>query len=358
MGVVKLTRVKRLLFISYIKRFWFLSFLIFVSCHRQSVNTKEILAEQERLLNLQKDNKSSQVRKFAITSKIAQNYITLHKEDDAILFLTDHVAQHSGDEYNAYYLLMTAFAYMRQGSPLLSEYYFDRILKNYEDLTVKDQSLHFLCLQNLIEISKTPQNKIKYFNDLIKRFPNLVSTTELYLRRAIEYEKLNEWDSALDSYATFLQQPDSASIQIMDEPNAYKRARQLVGYSRSKRDWTFATLEELTSSVKTAIRKYDWRALDRYKAKVNFFSMSWKQDEIDPNAQEEFSMRSFMRGNLIHTESKVELGTKSSEGFLRTWGWSQYVSVWYLYFRRVNYPIDPEINGNWEWAGIYMGEKI
>lgn len=329
-----------------------------LSC--KSANKKELLLrkEQLQLLTLSRDGTKSRASQFAITSKIAQNYIILNEEDDAIIYLTDYVAQHSNDEFNGYYLLMVAFAYMRQGASLLAEYYFDNVLKNYEDLLVKGQSIHLVSLKNLAEISTSSDARIKYFNMLLERFPDKVSTTELYLRRAVEYEKLNEWDKALDSYSTFLKQPDSASVQYVDDPNAYKRARQLVGYSRSKRDWTFSTLEELESAVRTAIRKYDWRSLDRYKAKVNFFSMSWKQDEIDPNSQEEFSMRSFMRGNLIHCDNKIELGASASEGYLRTWGWSQYVSVWYLYFRKVNYPIDPEINGNWEWAGIYMGERL
>ncbi|MDR1596788.1 MAG: tetratricopeptide repeat protein, partial [Treponema sp.] len=46
------------------------------------------------------------------------------------------------------------------------------------------------------------------------------------------------------------------------------------------------------------------------------------------------------------------------EAYLRTWGWSQYISTWYLYFRKINFPSDPEIHGRWEWAGIYYGEKF
>ncbi|MCI6442425.1 MAG: tetratricopeptide repeat protein, partial [Spirochaetia bacterium] len=47
-----------------------------------------------------------------------------------------------------------------------------------------------------------------------------------------------------------------------------------------------------------------------------------------------------------------------TEAYLRTTGWSNYVNVWYLYFRKVNFPADPEIHGRWEWAGIYYGEKL
>ena len=86
--------------------------------------------------------------------------------------------------------------------------------------------------------------------------------------------------------------------------------------------------------------------------------MSWKQDEIDPNSQEEFSMKSFMRGNKVRYNKELDSSSNSKEAYLKTWGWSQYVSVWYLYFRKVNYPVDPDIHGNWEWAGIYLGERM
>ncbi|WP_237706474.1 hypothetical protein [Treponema sp. JC4] len=86
--------------------------------------------------------------------------------------------------------------------------------------------------------------------------------------------------------------------------------------------------------------------------------MSWKQDEMDANAQEEFSMRSFMRGNRIRFADSLDPSSTPSEAYLRTTGWSTYVPVWYLYFRKVNFPLDSDIHGNWEWAGIYMGEKL
>lgn len=363
--------------------------LALISCKKEDKSVAKLKAEQETLLTILKNGQDNTLDKrqekeqnkdfrqekygndardntskeektvhYALMNKIASNYLTLKEEQNAILFLTSYVDKNPKDSYNPYWLLLTSYAYMNIDCAPIAEYYFDRVLQNYQDLLVKGQSLHLLALKNLIRISKNPQNRIKYFCTLIDNFSNEVEPTEVYLRLAIEYEKVNEWDNALASYTTFLSQPNSASIQIADEPNAYKRARQLVGFSNSARDWTFPSLQSLEKAVETAINNYDWRSLDKYKAKVNFFSMSWKQEEIDPNAQEEFSMRSFMRGNKVHCAKRLDRDTTSSEAYLRTWGWSQYVSVWYLYFRKVNYPIDPDINGNWEWAGIYMGEKI
>lgn len=333
--------------------------LLFISCgNTEDAKTAAIKKSQTELYSLLEKPELESVSRYAIVNQIATNLIALNDQQGLILFLTDWVEKHPDDTYNAYWLLMTAMTYLSNGAEPVAEYYFDRILINYQDLLVKGASIHFTCLQNLIQISTNPRSRIHYFNELINRFPTNVSITELYLRLALEYEKESEWDDALKAYSMFLAQPDSSTIQIAGEPNAYKKARQLVGFSNSAKDWTFESLPALEQAVKRAITNYDWRSLDKYRASVNFFSMSWKQDEMDPNAQEEFSMRNFMRGNRVRYSKELDEMTTSNEAYLRTWGWSQYVSVWYLYFRKVNFPLDPDIHGNWEWAGIYIGEKL
>ncbi|MBP3710317.1 MAG: tetratricopeptide repeat protein [Treponema sp.] len=328
------------------------------SCTMHGTTTQSIEKEQQQLKALLKNETRNSGSRYAIVNQIANNMLTMHDYQSAILFLTDWVQKHPSDAYNSYWLLMTAYAYLSINAEPFAEYYFDRIFRQYPDLLVKGQSVHFLCLRNLIQISKVPSKRIKYFNEIINRFPSDVSTTELYLRRALEYEKDNDWEPALRSFALFLAQPDASTIQIAGEPNAYNEARQLVDFNNSSKDWTFETLESLERSVKSAIRNYDWRALDSYRAKINFFYMSWNQDATDPNSQQEFSMRLYMRGQPISYSDKLEMGTTPNEAYLRTRGWSQYAPVWYFYFRRVNFPIDQAIHSTWEWAGIYIGERL
>ena len=313
---------------------------------------------QEQLRALLDSPNLNEKQQYSIINQLANKYLLEKDYQGLVLFLTDHVEQNPNDTYNSYWLLMTAYAYLSMGAEPVAEYYFDRILQQCQDLLVKGNSVHFMCLQNLIQISKTPSHRIKYFNELITRFPDDINTTELYLHLATEYENDSQWDQALKNYTLFLQQPDASTIQIPGEPDAYKDARHFVDFNNSSKDWTFESLPALEEAVRKAIKNYDWRALDRYKAKVNFFSMSWKQDEMDANAQEEFSMRSFMRGNRIRVSDTLDEASNPNEAYLRTWGWSTYIPVWYLYFRKVNFPVDPDIHGNWEWAGIYMGNKL
>ncbi len=318
-------------------------------------NTNNTMSELQHLLETQVLNGK---QRYSIINQMANNYLSCKDYQSLILFLTEWVENNPDDMYNSYWLLMTAFAYLSTGAEPIAEYYFDRILRQCQDLLVKGNSVHFMCLQNLIQISKTPANRIEYFNDLINRFPEKINTTELYLRLAIEYQKISQWEQALHSYSLFLEQPDSSIIQIPGEPDAYKNARHFVDFNNSSKDWTFESLPALEQAVKKAIRNYDWRTLDKYKAKVNFFTMSWRQDENDANAQEETSMASWARGKRIRFSDTLDDASNPNEAYLRTWGWNNYVSVWYLYFRKVDFPVDPDIHGNWEWAGIYLGNKL
>lgn len=336
--------------------------LAFVLCFNLGAKNAKDTA-QEQLLALMNDSSLSDESHWAILKKIAAVLRSKKDYKTLIVFLTDYVEQHPDDIYDSYWLLMTAYIYLEQNAEKMAEYYFDRIIKNYNDLMIKDehgkeQSVHFLCFQHLIQISKTPRNRILYFNALINRFPADVNITELYYRLGKEYEKESDWEQSLKAFQLFLSQDDASTIRIAGDPDAYSYAKQLVDFDKSKKDWTFDSLEALESAVKKALTSYDSKKLDSYKSKVNFFAMSWKQDENSANAMENFSMRSFMHGNKIHFNDELDASSTPNEAYLRTWGWSVYINVWYLYFRKVNFPADPEIHGSWEWAGIYFGEKL
>lgn len=313
---------------------------------------------QNELFALLNKTAEDDERRFFIINQIASNYRKAKKDGELILFLTDYVKKHPQDKYNAYWLLLTAYVYQKEGAEPIAEMYFERIIKNYEDLTVQGKSIHIICLQNLVRISTSAENRIDYFKQLITHFPEQISKTELYMRLALEYEKTGEWYQALQSYSLFLGQEDASKIQIPGVPDAYEQARKLVDFNNSPKDWTFESLEALETAVKQSIAAYQFNTLDRYRSKVNFFAMSWKQDAGDPNTQVDFSMRDFGYGNRVRYNVQLSEASNPNEAYLRTWGWNSYVKIWYFYFRKVNFPLNPDIHGRWEWAGIYYGEKL
>lgn len=352
---------KRNFYINFGGFFAFCLFLpLFMNCSLLSTEVdtlKQFSNTQEELFHLLEKTPPTDERRFAIVNQIATNYRNEQMHNELIIFLTDHVEKNPDDKYNAYWLLLTAYVYQQEDANPIAEMYFERIIKNYGDLAVKGTSIHMLCLQNLVQLSTSPENRIEYFNQLITHFPDEVNKTELYARLAIEYENLAEWQLALQAYSLFLQQDDATDIQIVGIPDAHSRARRLVDLNNSPKDWTFESLEALESAIKHAISNYQYWTLDSYKA-VNFFAMSWRQTAGDKNTQDNFSMSDFGAGNRIFYNAELDESSTPNEAYLRTSGWSQYVTVWYFYFRKVNFPLDPEIHGRWEWAGIYYGEKL
>lgn len=342
----------------HLNKITFFAFCVYIlfafSCTQETTISKN----QKELFELLEKEKDNSQTSFSIINQIADSFRYQGDNQSLILFLTDFVEKNPDNPYNSYWLLLTAYTYMQENADSVAEYYFDRIIQNYDDLLVKGKSVHVLCLQNLIQISTSSDNRIYYFNQLITRFPDEVNITELYMRLAIEYEKIGDWEQALYTYSLFLERPDATTIQIPGIPDAYNKARKLIDFNNSPKDWTFESLESLEKAVKNAIARYSSTLLDKYRSKVNFFAMSWKQEETDTNSQKNFSMKDYMRGNRIRYSAKLDESSNPNEAYLRTTGWSQYINVWYLYFRKVNFPLDPEIHGRWEWAGIYFGEKL
>ncbi len=347
-------KIQKSLFLIYI----LFTLTIFSGCkvNNNSLSKADVQSQLKEILETQMLNPK---QKYEIVKQMTNNLMSEKDYQGVVIYLTNWVEENPEDIYNAYWLLMTAYCYMEMKAEPIAEYYFDKILQKCPDLYIKGKSAHFICLQNLIQISKTPSHRIKYFNELINRFPQEVNTTELYFRLAMEYEKDNQWEQVLKTYKLFLQQPDASLVQIAGEPDAYKNAKRIIDFNTSEKDWTYESVYDLESKIRKALKAYDWQTLDSMKAKVNFFTMSWKQDEIDNAAQEDFSMYNWMvNSENIKCADHLDESSNSSEAYLKTWGWNGNVSVWYFYFRKIDFPINPEINGNWEWAGIYIGNKL
>jgi tetratricopeptide (TPR) repeat protein len=292
---------------------------------------------------------------FSIIQEIANEYARLKEFGRLINFLTSWTSSHPEDPYAAYYLLMTAYAYNQQENSGVAALYYDRIIKNHPDLLVRGESIHFICLNQLITLMDNQQQRVWYYEELISRFPNRIDLGLNYFMLAQAYEGIGEWNLAIQSYTKFL--PYYGTV-IPGFPNAYTYAKQLVDFNNSPKDWTFENLTTLISAIKNALDTGNSFRLWQYRAKVNFFARSWEQEDADDAGMAEFNLSDFMRGNRIRYAPELDNDSNANEAYLRTWGWSQYISVWYFYFRKIYFPQDPEIHGHWEWAGVYYGEKF
>jgi tetratricopeptide (TPR) repeat protein len=317
-----------------------------------SRENREHFLELFRLLKMEEPGTEDE---FAVTREIAASFVRLKDFDRLIHFLSAEIINNPAHPYNAYYLLMIAYAYMRVDSLPIAAMYFDLIIENYPDLTINDESIHLVCLKHLIELNRSPERQVWYYKELISRFPDRIDPGAAYFMLGQSCERIGEWNSAIAAYTNYL--PYTGTI-IPGFPNADHYAKQQVDFSKSPKDWTFENLPALRKAIEDALDSENAALLRRYQAKVNFFARSWEQMEIYDSETAEFNFAEFMHNNRIKYAPAFDSASNATEAYLRTSGWSSYLEVWYLYFRKIYFPQDPEIHGRWEWAGIYYGEKF
>jgi hypothetical protein len=323
-----------------------------------SKEEREILRDLFSLLAVEKNPAGSDAadeHRFVIIREIANTYIRLKEYGKLINFLGERTIASPDDPYSGYYLLMIAYAYKQQEALPMAARFFELIINNYPDLTVNGESIHLACLDQLIGLTGNPEQKVHYYRELIDRFPEKIDMGTACFMLGQAYERIGEWNKAIEAYTRYL--PYTGAV-VPGFPNADNYAKQIVDFSNSPRDWTFETLGSLLENIQAALDSGNSARLWQYKAKVNFFARSWGQEETSDSGMAEFNLSEFMRSNRIYYAGSLDAGSNANEAYLKTWGWSQYISTWYFYFRKVYFPADPEIHGRWEWAGVYYGEKF
>ena len=309
----------------------------------------------KQLMHLLDEKQISCPDKFAIVQEICQSYIRHNAWGKLINFLGEYVDSNSSDPYNAYHLYTIALAYKTIDSKPVAAVYFDRIVKNFPDLVVKDESIHCSCLSELIISTSDPVQRINYRKELIARFPNKIDPGREYFLLGKDYEIIGEWNKAIESYRKYLPYYDSI---IPGYPEAFTWARNMVDFVNSPKDWTFENLDSLVITVKNALNSASAYKLSSLRAKVGFFAMSWHQNLNAGSSSVLFDFSPFIGGQPISYSPTLESISNSTEAYLRTWGWTDRTMGWTFYFRKINFPADPEIHGRWEWAGIYYGERV
>ena len=300
----------------------------------------------------------SSEEQFAVIREIANFYVKQKEYGKLINFLGSRVHKYPNDLYNTYYLFMIGYSYQQMDANPVAALYFDMIVKDYPDLKINDKSIHLACLNQLITLVNNPQQKVWYYEELISRFLDQIDPGVTYFMLAQAYEGIGEWNSAIKAYTQYLPYIGS---NVPGFPNADNYAKQQVDFNNSAKDWTFENLTSLVTAIKAALDAGSSNKLWQYHAKVNFFTRTWEQEDTSytgGTGNNVFDLSDFMRGNRIRYADNLDVSSNANEAYLRTWGWSQYISTWYLYFRKIYFPPDPEIHGRWEWAGIYYGEKF
>ncbi len=293
-------------------------------------------------------------RRFALCDQAIRNLQQTAQGAKLILILQDYLDIYPDDPYKAYYYSVIADYYRENDAVPLAKDYYKRILYNTQDLILGGKSIHLLILKDWLSVHETIDERITIYNMLIDNFPEQVNLGECYYYLAKAYENRGDFDDSLAYYNKYLNNPDHEIPGVVD---AYEEVLALVNFHNSDKSWTFETLDDLVNAVKYAIGSRRIYLLDRYQSD-NFFILSWSQKMMNLDEDVTIGDLTSYQYTRIYYSPTLESFSNEKEAYLKTWGWSYRVKPWYLYFKQVNYPQDPEINGRWEWVGIYMGQPL
>ncbi|MEE8441172.1 MAG: hypothetical protein V3S41_05575 [Spirochaetia bacterium] len=312
--------------------------------------------EARELMNLIRTESDPAVRAVAI-ERLSEFLFRDAGPERLIAYLTTVVEQHPDDPFGALYLYLVGQTYLGQGAGAPARHYFERVVHGYADVEFKGVSIHKVSLEQLVYLTPDAERRSRYYRALIFEYPDDVDLGLLHYRLAKAYEEYGEWEHAYAAYRTLLSYPDTV---VPREPNAIRQIAERVDFYDSSKNWTVASLDDLRGAIAWAIVNKNVRELLRYRAGVNFFTRTWEQDPEDPNAAPEWDLGALLlNSRRISVSSTIDLDSDGDEAYLFTYGWGGLrIKTWYLYFRRVDYPLDPDIHGNWEWAGIFLGERL
>lgn len=275
--------------------------------------------------------------------------------------LTTQVLDDPDNPYNAAILLLVADHYADTQEGELAAHYYRQIVTAYSDIHYSGESAHLRSLRMLVELTAEPEKLAEYYRMLIYRFPDHIDIFDNYRSMIQQYQRIADWPLVFQSYRELLAfcdtrsdlcQNDSARVEYIDN------ARARVRFFESDRYWTTDDLDVLAGHIKQALAARSASQLLNWQARVNFFARSWEQEEFDFNSQINFNIGIFLRRSSVSFEKEVDSSSNAQEAYLRTWGWSHRIPTWYFYFRKIDFPADPEVHGNWEWAGIFFGELL
>ena len=334
---------------------------LFTSCRAERseyyiVGSAEQMNQLRQLFELLESGEADGEQRFILVQQISYYLLEAGYPQRRIHFLSTYVERHPFDDYNSSHLLAVAEAYLDVGATPVAIHYYEQVLLNYSDLEVQGQSIHFHCLVKLIDLVEDPEDRILYHKEIISRYGHLVNLGEVHFHLARMYEEVGEWDLAMQAYEKFLQ---NTEVEISGFPNARRHIREKLEFYHSRKNWTVRDLDTLVARIKGAIVTKNVKALLSYRARVNFFTRSWKSPDVPQNSYAyDFEITRFLTGRVAIARGLDEASSER-EAYLRITAYeASRIPVWYLYFRRVEYEPDPEIHGSWEWAGVFFGEKL
>ncbi len=301
----------------------------------------------------------------------------LQRLDDIFL---SYLNTHPADPYNSYYLYNIAGHYIERGERALGLWLLRSLYQNFPDLQLPQYpSIHYLILDTLGRMENSVDYRIEAIRQILSNYSYTLpadssigmtaanrrgvwlyrlgnayeskAAEQLYINPELSRQQLS---AAMDIYSEFSRLDSMDSILIPEEHNARSLVTSKLNIYNARRNWySDPDLENLITRIKTAVHTKDVGAVLYYQANGFFVLSADYRDDVARSGTNIY-LPHFLGGTIQFGGLTPE--SNDEEAWLYSTNWPFNITTWYLYFQKIHYPTDPEIDGNWEWSGIYLGD--
>ncbi|OHD25029.1 MAG: hypothetical protein A2086_00550 [Spirochaetes bacterium GWD1_27_9] len=331
----------------------FLSLIFSSSCLKEDKNSIEKnLFYQSLLQKKSQFSTTNELIEWALDIK--KFYLELGETKKLIRFLGELSVTEKDPLFCSFLFFLISDLYWANDMKESSILYMMKIYRGAYFLTYENQPIGYVIALRIVNGDCSFNIKEKMYTLLLEEYKDIIDIPyTLY-----EFAKLYKQNYDMKTAIKIMQQivDLSSKYKNIEENINLAEIKQEINFYLMKKNWIYGDLKTLINKIKYAIQTKNEFLLTQYVSKTGFkviLSQKTNQQSWDYNdlsIGERFSDRIIFSSNLEEFSS-------DSEAYLKTENWNfPQMTIWYFYFKKVDYPYDEKINGGWEWKGIYFGE--
>lgn len=285
--------------------------------------------------------------------------ILLFSESDRIDDLVLYLGEISTIEKDEIFLDLLYFnlhnLYWNMGLKDIAIFYALKINEQNYSINYKSSNIGYYIAKRIITTDAPFKIKEKMYKLLFNKYYDKIDVPFMLYEFSNLYRKNFDIDSAVSLLTKFIRTSphynnEEANIDL-------RKIRKEINFYNSNKRWIYQDLNKLIKNIKSAIIKRNKKRLDRYVSQIGFFGKVSQKINKRGWTYQEIKIDRRWPNKIIFAKSLEEY-SGDQEAYLKTSNWNTIgMHIWYFYFKRVDYPYNPNIDGGWEWKGIYFGQR-